>query len=370
MRGRLANPGVEKQRIKTTLFFAGQARDGSTPYGCTPAPNLSLYTVHPLDECHLNWSISRENRDYALTRMVDAGINVVTMSSWGERFLPCNIGWARDAPMQTAPDAQDQLFAATIGKNLLIMPLIESRGDWTFLDEFPRWTDGRVAPGTCSQIIELINRYVKTPKFPEWAGQWARVYDRHGEARIPVVIIHAASNRLGPNDHRTFAEGFDLVARAVFNTTGVKVGFFLDVLPPNTNAPGGFKPSPETTGPFLLDTDAVLGIQCFIPEVWVGQARDVQLIQWKRTFSSNWFNTGVPLLMDVSAGYDNHLVFPQNQLAFGYHNLWREALSNMVEEFGGNGIVFNSWNGYTEGMAAVPTREHCDFFYRWLRTLG
>ena len=73
--------------------------------------------------------------------------------------------------------------------------------------------------------------------------------------------------------------------------------------------------------------------------------------------------------MDVSAGYDNHLVFPRNQLAFGYHKLWRDALTNLVADFGGNGIVFNSWNGYSEGMAAVPTREHCDFFYRWLQTL-
>jgi hypothetical protein len=27
------------------------------------------------------------------------------------------------------------------------------------------------------------------------------------------------------------------------------------------------------------------------------------------------------------------------------------------------------WNGYTEGMAAVLTREHGDLFYCWLRSL-
>ena len=36
--------------------------------------------------------------------------------------------------MQTAPDAQDELFAATVNNGLLIMPSIESRADWTFLD--------------------------------------------------------------------------------------------------------------------------------------------------------------------------------------------------------------------------------------------
>jgi hypothetical protein len=35
---------------------------------------------------------------------------------------------------------------------------------------------------------------------------------------------------------------------------------------------------------------------------------------------------------------------------------WRSALTDMVRDFGKNGIVFNCWNGYTEGMAAVPTR--------------
>ena len=32
--GRLANAGFQNQRIRTTLFFAGQARDGSVRYGC------------------------------------------------------------------------------------------------------------------------------------------------------------------------------------------------------------------------------------------------------------------------------------------------------------------------------------------------
>jgi hypothetical protein len=128
--GRLANPGFENRRIKTTLFFAGQARDGSDPYGCHPAPNESLYTVHPLDARHLHWSKDPANRDWALAGMAEAGIDVVSMSSWGEQSLPCHEGWALSAPMQTAPAAHDELFAAAGGKPLLIMPLLESRDGW------------------------------------------------------------------------------------------------------------------------------------------------------------------------------------------------------------------------------------------------
>src|SRR5262245_37311785 len=91
--GRLANPGFEDQRIRTALFLAGQARDGSIRYGgVKAAPNLDLYTVHPIDDRHLKWSASPANRAFALKAMADAGINVVTMSTWGESFLPPKVG--------------------------------------------------------------------------------------------------------------------------------------------------------------------------------------------------------------------------------------------------------------------------------------
>lgn len=367
--GRLANPGCENRRIKTTLFFAGQARDGSAPYDCQPRPNLSLFTVHPQDARQLNWSVKRANRDGTLNEMVGAGINVVTMSSWGEQSQPCTAGWAADAPMQTAPAANDELFAAVGGQSLLIMPLLESRAGWAFRDEFPTDQDGRTAPGTVRQINALVRRYLQAPAHPEWAGCWARVYDRGGEPRFAVVLIHAASQRLAADDHEVFADGLNRVAEEVFRATQVKVGFFLDALPPGTNAPGRFRPTPEGTGPFLRRANAVLGIQCFLPEVWLGQRTERERREWKRDFAARWHRTGLPFLMDVSPGYDNHLVFPDHRLRYGFDDAWREALTAMVRDFGEGGIVFNSWNGYTEGMAAVPTREHGDAFYRWLRSL-
>jgi hypothetical protein len=183
-----------------------------------------------------------------------------------------------------------------------------------------------------------------------------------------VVIIHASSNQLGPHDHGAFAAGFDLIAEEVLQTTGIKVGFFIDPLPPGTNAPGVFKPSPEKTGLALLNTDAILGIQSFIPEIWVaGWPDDGQLIAWKRDFSRRWSDSGIPFLMDISPGYDASIVFP-NSARYGFTAAWRDELTAMVMDFGQEGLAFNSWNGYTEGMAAVPTHEHGDTFYRWLQT--
>jgi hypothetical protein len=367
IRGRLANPGFANERIKTSLFFAGQARDGSARYGCDAAPNLTLYTVHPSDARNLAWSAAAANRDFPLQQMAETGLNVVSMSSWGEDFLPCTTGWVPFAPMQTAPGAQDELFAATAGRHLLIVPFIESRGDWAFPDEFPALGGGSAAPGTVSQIVNLVDRYLKNPAHPEWADEWAEVYDRNLEPRYAVTIIHAASNLLAGGDDQAFASGFDSVAREVLEATGVKVGFFLDPLPPSSNAPGIFKPSPERTGPALARTAAVLGIQSFIPEIWVpGSPTEAQLIAWKRDYSSRWSATGLPFLMDISPGYDASVVFP-GSIRYGFSQEWQDALTAMVRDYGQDGLAFNSWNGYTEGMAAVLTIEYGDTYLRWLR---
>jgi hypothetical protein len=368
--GRLANPGFENQRIKTTLFFAGQARDGSTRYDCAAPSNLGLFTVHPVDPRHLQWSESADNRKFALGLMAAAGLNTVSMSSWGEDFLPCSTGWAPSAPMQTAPGAHDELFSAAEGAGLFILPFLEGRGDWSLRGEFPTDAGGRPAPGAVSQILNLIDRYLKNPDHPEWAARWAQVYDREARLRYALVFIHAASDRLGPAGDAAFAAGFDLLADEVFRLSGVRVGFLLDPLPPASNAPGVFKPSPEHTGPPLAESASVLGIQAFIPEIWItGPATDAQRIAWKRDFSRRWSETGLPFLMDVSPGYDAHIVFP-GSVYYGFTAEWRDALAEMAAEYGDDGLAFNSWNGYTEGMAAVPIREYSDVFFRWLQGMA
>jgi hypothetical protein len=370
IRGRLANPGSENQRIVTSLFFAGQARDGSVRYDCIAGPNLNLFTVHPIDARNLQWSDSPANRSFALELMAAAGLNTVAMSSWGEDFLPCTDGWAPSAPMQTAPGAHDELFAAAAETGLRIMPFLEGHVGWSFRADFPTDAGGRTAPGAVSLILNLIERYLQNPDHPEWADRWAQVYDRDGRPRYALVIIQAASDRLGPGDDEAFAAGFDALADEVFRRSGVRVGFFLDPLPPGSNAPGLLRPDPERTGPALERTAAVLGIQAFIPEIWItGPAADPQRIAWKRDYSRRWFATGIPFLMDVSPGYDARIVFP-GSVYYGFTAEWRDALAGMAVEFGADGLAFNSWNGYTEGMAAVPTREYGDVFFRWLQAMA
>ena len=367
--GRLANPGFHNKAIEATLFFSGQARDGSQYYECTPPDETWRYTVHPIDPRHLNWSANPTNPDFALGNMEAAGLNVVSMSSWGEDFLPCTSGWSISAPMQTAPGSHDELFEAAGNHDLVVIPLIESRGDWTLRDEFPVDANGDVAPGAVSQIVNLIERYLLNPEHPEWANRWAQVWDQSGQPRYAITFIHASSNHIRAGGDAGFAQGFDLIADEVFDQTGILVGFFIDPLPPNSNAPGLFKPSPESTGPELLKTESMLGIQSYIPEIWLsGSPSEAELIIYKYDYSLRWSQTGLPFLMDVSPGYDANIVFPDS-IVYGFTLDWQNALTQMVHDFGQDGLVYNSWNGYTEGIAAVPTYEYGDKYYHWLQML-
>jgi hypothetical protein len=475
VRGRLANPGFAGSAIKTTLFFAGRPLDGTgsadpaDPFynSCGPSPvTLSLYSVHPSDSAiNLNWvdpsnPSSDANRRSVLQQMVDAGLNVVSLSTWGESGLPCKfdctsivpdqdcgppcdslhpanccsdsdrtkciarcshdfagqrncrIGWFGAAPMQISQPAKDQVFDAAAGKPILILPFIESRFDidWDFDDEFPHDHNGNLAPGLISQILDLIAHYLRNATHPEWKDKWARVYDQFGIERYAVVIAHAASQTLDPNaiqSNQDFAAGFDLVADNIYQQTGgvqgngIRIGFYLDAIPraPTSNfgcaAVGSaplvsiyrdatvFKPDPVGTGYWLNRTASVLGIHSYMPEGWVdvqpaagAKVDECFKSAWKREYSHLWFASGVPLLQDVSPGYDGHLIFEHRAPAdwglkvWGYDSVWRDSAQQYVREFGGAGMVYNAWNGYTEGLAGMLTREYSsDVTIDWLKAL-
>ena len=428
--GRLANPGFTGKPIKTTLFYAGRPLDGignTNDNGCGPIPNVTnIYSVYPQDPRHLNWEdlanpTSSSNRDFALQSMVDAGLNVVSMSSWGESWLPCVVscpevpaadcacqrftcvstvprcfligtnqqclvGWYGSANMQVTQVAKNQVFDAALGKPLLIIPFIESRFDydWNFHDEFPYDVNGNLSPGLISQIIDLINLYLLHPANPQWPQQWARVYDQDGQERYAVAIVQVATYRLSQNDpnaHSSFANGFDAVAQYIYSSTGINVGFFIDPIAPDptstftctnniilaeTHSVYGstFKPVPELTAPYLRLQKSILGIQCFSPEGWIDgnlgsgyTVNECYKLAWKQDFSQRWFSTGIPFLQDVTPGYDSTLLFANRDgglKRWGYDDYWRNGLTQLVQNYGRAGMVYNAWNGYPEGLAAMP----------------
>ena len=366
--GYLANPGFENEAMKSVFFFSGNWRNGVQFYDYNPVDNRGLYTLHPSDTRHLGWSENQPNRDFAVQSMIDAGVNVINMSYWG---LPGTDNWAYWSPMQSSSASHDELFNAALGKEILIAPYIESYAQtddyegFIFADDFPG-TNANPAPLLVTKIEDLVNRYLVSPANSQWPSKWARVYDQNGLERYLVSIIHVASNQESITD-QDFAAGFDRVAEVVFENTGVHVGFALDILPPDSYAPGNFKATPSSTGSWLAQQESVLAIQCFLPEIWTGMSNESALITWKRNYHLSWKNAGIPFIHDLTPGYDAHIVFPTSPV-YGNTQSWRDLQTQAITDFGSKSLTFNAWNGYTEGMAGVPTAQHGDAAYIWMCT--
>jgi len=365
--GRLANPGFENTPIKSVFFFTGNWREGIQFYEYDPSPNTGLYTIYPVDTRHLEWSERAANRAFAVDTMIDAGVNVINMSYWGPRGTD---NWAYWAPMQTSTYSHDELFDVAISRNILIAPYIETYAPtarspgFSFRDCFPGSPDNP-APEFVAHVMDLIDRYVLHPKNHRWADQWARVYNRFGEERYLVCVIGVASAQEDVTDRR-FAEGFDWVADRIFRDTGVRVGFAIDAMPPDTYLWAPFLPSAETTGPWLWQQSSIIAIQPYFSGHSIGVNEEDTIIEWKRRFSSKWISTGIPFVQDISPGFDARIVFPGPHI-FGNTNSWREAQSELIVRLKCQGVTFSAWNGYTEGYAGVPTTEYGDATYQWAR---
>jgi hypothetical protein len=364
--GYMANEGFENDTIKSTVFFTGNWCNGVQFYDYNPLDNRSLYTLHPDDARHLGWSESQANKDFAVEEIIEAGINLINFSYWG---LPGSDNWAYWSPMQSSTQSHSELFDATLDKDILIAPFIESFAStnqyegFVFMDDFPGTTEDP-APQFIVLIEDLIERYLVNPTNPRWPEKWAKVYDQDGNERYLFSIIHVASNNAEITDN-VFSAGFDLVADKVYENTGIRIGFALDILPPDNFAPGIFKATPTATGAFLSQQKSVLAIQCFIPEIWEGESDEQLLINWKAEFAKAWINTGIPFIHDLSSGYDAHIVFPSSPI-YGNNELWRHLQDSLLKQLNVNGMAFNAWNGYTEGFAAVPTLQHGDTTYYWI----
>ena len=383
--GLLANPGFDGNIVKTVYFFAGDWRHSNLPqfYEYQPTPNDSLYTIHPSDARNLGWSESTANQAYTVDQMVNAGTNVVTMSFWGQRGLD---RWAFWAPMQTSTYAHDELFNTAISRNILIMPAIESGNATTcyggnspafeFASDFPG-TQTNPSPMLVTQIEDLVTRYITAPANTNWPSKWAQIYDRNGIKRYAINILHVASNQVAASDNITFASGFDWVANKVYQDKHVLVGFTLDLLPVHTSVPKGdctqtriadtYTANAATTGPYLRLSSSILAVQDFIPEIFSSATSDTDLEAVKASYQQLWKSAGIPVYLDVDPGYDAHIVFPGSK-AWGNNAAWRLALSKL-RTVDIKGIAYNTWNGYTEGYAAVPTTENGNVDYQWLTEL-
>jgi hypothetical protein len=205
--------------------------------------------------------------------------------------------------------------------------------------------------------------------------------------RYAINWIHAASTY--NHNGCEFAQGLDWIADRLQSLYGFPIGFTIDPFNayqgnevPNFNCDIGYCPSPYNS--CLSQARSFLGIQGFDSEivragdlsryppypadpwagVWSTPPRDANsrignVIQWKRNWIKAWIDTGVPVIFDVSPGYDGRYVFATSGgVIYGdnanyYYDAWRNAQSEL-KGLGMKGTVYNAWNGYTEGLVATP----------------
>lgn len=355
--------------VKGVYFFPGER-----------GANDKLYTVHPTDPRDERWNSDPKTRPWVMDRMVKAHLNTVVMSYWSN--MP---QWS---PMALDATSLVGVLDAVEKRPLTILPAIEGGHapqfpqvpQWELSREFPRHPKtNELAPGLLERIGWLVELFAgKRRKL------WVQIYDRDGLPRHAIHLMHVCSHVMGgvPESKRAavFAEAFDAVAQEAEKRFGVRVGFTLDAI-------GGqpYSPYPKLAGAILERIPAVLAIQGFASEVFSGLIKNgppgkphdnnkgnlEQLLKWRRETLNDWIATGIPVYLDISNGFDGRIVWGGGGTGFWGDNSdytedrWRNGMS-LLKGPGVRGMVFNTWNGYTEGYAAVPTKEHGNTVYEWL----
>ncbi|HEY7510831.1 MAG TPA: hypothetical protein VIG50_11290 [Vicinamibacteria bacterium] len=400
--GLLASARWSHQPMKGVYFFPGEGacqasdRDGGPPGPHATIPNDAVWPCHlaipgwwfnskhysyaPTDPRDLHWHDDVANRTWAVNQIASTGANVIVMSRWGPHV---NNG----APMQGTLESNDQLFDAVARtRNVLIMPAVDTftKGCRDFRTDFPS-IPSDPAPQLLAEVEDVVRRYHSNQSHPEWRAAWAQMWDRDGNARYAIHWIHAASTY--NNDGCEFAQGLDWIAERVLQRYGARIGFTIDPFnayqdnhAPNFNCDVGYCPAPENQ--CLQRAHSFLGIQGFNselvrpgdrapyrpvpPDPWAGRwasppavanDRIHQVIRWKRDWIQRWIDTGLPVIFDVSPGYDGRYVFGSGVIygdnVDGFSDGWRNGQS-ALKGLGMKGTVYNAWNGYTEGLVATP----------------
>lgn len=220
-------------------------------------------------------------------------------------------------------------------------------------------------------------------------NKWAQLYDRTGTARYAIQISEAGANALPPGDDAVYASALDEIAAYVESTFYIKVGFVLT--PTEDDYRYRIVRSNPDRVANLTSCQSCLAIAPYYSEI--SRVRTfcedkapanfrgfidcnlggdlTSLVRFKKDRTKLWINSGIPYYADLDVGYDAHLVFNSmykvetgrsvnaNWGETGYiFDRWRNTQSELKGPHGPgslapSGIIFNSWNGYTEAAVAL-----------------
>ncbi len=243
--GLIANDGFQKQKIISTLFFAGPPNPGAFPN----------YTRHPQNTEQYNWEHD-DDINSILNKIKNIGINVLKVSYWGHNgetdkwattLLFSSKDWNNANVVLSENDIVGKarhFFELTSQKQILFAPLIEVSPEFPFYAQFPGNLDNLV-----NKISWLVNNFATE-------NNWLKVYNKDGEPRLAIWLIETIHS--GSVDSSAFAQAFDETARRVEQNTGIKIGFIIDPtpLPPYSSHEG---PDPAV----LAQRQSILAVNPF-----------------------------------------------------------------------------------------------------------
>lgn len=108
----------------------------------------------------------------------------------------------------------------------------------------------------------------------------------------------------------------------------------------------------------LSNASSVLGIHSFRDETFSSGDKhsDADRFGRKLAFTRGWVATSIPVALDMTAGYDAHLVFGESaDPSYGNDTQWRNLQTQLFGS-GIRGVVYDAWNGFTEGWTGMASR--------------
>ena len=388
--GLLASPGYENKPSKGVYFFPGDPKASGL---FTSVSNKQWRDYAWNDSSPLGFAA----RNQIIAEIAAVGANVI--------FAQYNGAYSdKHFVNNTEAAFMGVFFSSRLVNGPLVIPSLEASfqcgGDCPS-DAQPVFDPVRdIAPPTTtgvSWITHLVNLIVANGV----QDKWAQLYDRFGVPRYAIQISEAASKSLPPNDpkapedvqrggDRKYVEALEEIQRQVEKNTGITIGFVLTPVEDSKHY-SIIQSNPDRIAD-LTDCHSCLAIMPYFSElprvhqecedhapagfrgfIDCNEGGNIgNLARLKKDRTKLWVNSGTPYYLDLDSGYDAHIVFndrrPAGQRSVravwgetGYlYDAWRNAQSELKGHQGdGNrapsGVIYNSWNGYTEVAVAVDS---------------
>ncbi len=394
--GLLASPSYENTPIKGVYFFPGDLK-----------PDALITSKSDQPERDNNWNdqspVGLAFRNQILTQIGSLGTNVI-FAVYSGSYTDIHFTNTTEASFLAV------FFTSQLTKGPLVVPSLEDsfqcKGHCS-AGKQPDYNGPRDigAPTRTAEdyIVHLVNAIVANGL----QGKWAQIYDRSGIPRFAIQIPQATSESFLPGEDTQYFSALEGLQQKVWHRThGIKIGFILtpvedskhySIIQSNSNgidhvADLSVCPSCLAVLPYFSELPRV-HTECEdkVPNPFFRGFVDCNslegnaignLARLKKDRTKLWVNSGTPYYLDLDAGYDGHVVFndrpPAGQRSVRtiwgetayLYDAWRNAQSELKGHQGdGNrapaGVVYNSWNGYTEASLALDsTHLAWDFKHR------